>query len=469
MKHVYIRLQLVIVSILLLATFAMVMGIVAKNNHRWDATSEKIYSISEQTEKLLEKLQGSPVEVIAFYPHDDPARTHFEVFLRQCQLHNRQFRYNFFDPDRVPSLAKKYDIKTYYTVVLQYQGRSESIVSPNEESFSNALLRLANPKKFNLCYVTGHGEIPAREQNRDGLLIFTSALELMNYETHDIILMRDKVPDTCQLVIIPGPHQDFDQQEFKVLKDAFFAGKGIFFMIDPMDPGTGKGFRDFMRDFGILAGEDVIVDKMSRVVGGDFLVPLVNQYITAHPITAHFEKPTFYPVSRSLQPTDQPEKGYEVVPIALTGNESWAETNLPALEQGDAAFDPASGDLQGPLPVVIAVEYKSPVKAAAESEQKPAENAKPAGISRMVVVGDSDFLNNSYVGLSGNNEFALNIIQWLSQDDRFVSIHPREPEFKPLFLTTNQRSLMVLMTVALLPALALLAGGAFLWRRKKTV
>lgn len=459
MKHIFIRIQLVMVSVLLLATFAMVMGIVYKNNYRWDATSEKIYSLSDQTEKLLEKLQGSAVEVLAFYPHDDPARANFEVFLRQCQLHHRQFRYNFFDPDRVPSLAKKYDVKTYYTVVLQYEGRSESIVSPNEETFTNALLRLSNPKKFNLCFVTGHGEIPSREENREGLSTFAATLDSMNYDMHDIILLRDRVPDSCQLVVVAGPHQDFDQQEFKTLKEAFFAGKGVLFMIDPMDPGTGKGFRDFFQEFGVIAGEDVVVDKMSRVVGGDFLVPLVNQYVMTHPITAHFDKPTFYPVSRSLQPSDHPEKGFDVVPIALTGNESWAETNLSTLEQGDAAFDPVSGDLQGPLPVVVAVEYKAP-------EAK--KDSKPAIPNRMVIVGDSDFLNNSYVGLSGNNEFALNIIQWLSQDDRFISIHPREPEFQPLFLTAGQRTLMLFSVVAALPLAALVTGGTALWRRKRT-
>lgn len=454
MKHLFIRFQLVLVSVLLLATFAMVMGIVVKNNYRWDATSEKIYSIAPETVKLLEKLQGSPVEVLAFYPHDDPARANFEVFMRQCQLHHRQFKYNFFDPDRVPSLAKKYDVKAYYTVVIRYGGRSESIVSPSEESFSNALLRLSNPKKFNLCFVTGHGEIPARDESRNGLSSISSTLQSMNYELHDIILTRDKVPAFCHLVVVAGPRQDFDQMEFKYLKKTFLSGRGILFMIDPMDPGTGKGFRDFMKDFGVLMGEDVIVDKMSRLVGGDFLVPLVNQYVTAHPITAQFQKPTFFPVSRSLQPADQTKKGYEVVPIALTSNASWAETNLKSLEQGDASFEPAGGDLQGPLPVAVAV------------ERKPLETDKNKAVARLVAVGDSDFMNNGYVNLSGNSDFVLNMIQWLSQDDRFISIHPREPEFRPLFLTTNQRTVMLLVAVVGFPLLALFIGGAVLWRRK---
>jgi ABC-type uncharacterized transport system involved in gliding motility auxiliary subunit len=458
MKRVFIRFQLVFVSLILLATLSMVMALVIKNNFRWDATTEKIYSISDTTIKLLKTMESSEVEVLAFYPHDDPGRMNFDVFLRECQMHHPKFKYRFYDPDRVPSLAKKYSVKSFYTVVILYQGRHESVVAPTEESFTNALLRLANPKQFNVCFLTGHGEASTTEEGRSGITAFRETLASMNYGLHDIILLRDKVPAFCHVVVIAGPHQDFDATEFRYLKKTFKSGRGIFFMVDPMDPGAGKSFKDFMKEFGVLLGEDVIVDKMSRLVGGDFLVPLVNQYVTQHPITENFQKPTFFPVARSLQPSDQPKKGYEVVPLALSSSGSWSETNLQELEKGEAAFDPAQGDLQGPLPLVVAI------------ERKPLDTDKVQGpTARMAVVGDSDFLTNAYVNLSGNHDFALNIIQWLTQDDRMISIHPREPEFKPLFLTSRQRTAMLLICVAGIPLLILLTGIVQMSWRKRTV
>lgn len=450
MKRLLIRFQLVFVSVILLATLTMVMALVVSNNYRWDATKEKIYSLSDSTSKLLNNMSGSAIEVLAFYPHDDPGRMNFDVFLRECQLHHPKFKYRFYDPDRVPSLAKQYNVKSFYTVVVRYENRHENVVTPTEESFTNALLRLANPKQFNICFLTGHGEASVSEEGRNGLSFFRQTLESMNYGIHDIILLRDKVPAFCNVAIIAGPHQDFDPEEFKFLTKTFKSGRGILFMIDPMDPGAGKSFRDFAKEFGILMGEDVIVDKMSRLVGGDFLVPLVNQYVTQHPITEHFEKPTFYPVARSLQPADQAKKGYEVVPLALSSSGSWSENNLQELEKGEAAFDPAQGDLQGPLPIAVAVERKP----LADDKTKEVQG----NTARMVFVGDADFLTNSYVQLSGNMDFGLNIIQWLSQDDRMISIHPREPEFKPLFLTSSQRATMLFVCVIALPVL-ILAGG----------
>ena len=74
MKRILIRFQLVFVSIILLATLTMVMALVKNNNSRWDATKEKMYSLSDSTAKLLSNMSGSPIEVLAFYPHDDPGR-----------------------------------------------------------------------------------------------------------------------------------------------------------------------------------------------------------------------------------------------------------------------------------------------------------------------------------------------------------------------------------------------------------
>lgn len=472
MKRFFIRIQLVFVSIILFATLVMVMSLVVKNNYRWDATSEKIYSLSESTVKLLKNLQSAPVDILAFYPHDDQARMAFEVFLKQCQFHHPHFRYHFYDPDRVPSLAKKYNVKKFYTVVLMYQGRSETIAEPTEESFTNALLRLANPKRFNLCFVTSHGESSLEDKDKTGLAALKETVESMNYGTHEVILLRDAVPDVCNVMIVAGPHQDFDATEFRYIKKAFISGRGILFLIDPMDPGAGKSFRDFMASFGVLMSEDVIVDKMSRMVGGDFLVPLVNQYMVDHPITATFEKPTFFPVARSLQPSGESSKTLDVVPLALTSDRSWSETNLQTLEKGEASFEPTTGDLQGPLPVAVAVQgtiapEETQDKNTPSPSPSPAASAPPEKKGRLVVIGDSDFVTNSYIGLSGNMDFALNAIQWLTQDDRFISIHPRQPEFKPLLLSQEQKTLLLLICIAGLPVAALIFGGLRIYFYRK--
>lgn len=85
----------------------------------------------------------------------------------------------------------------------------------------------------------------------------------------------------------------------------------------------------------------------------------------------------------------------------------------------------------------------------------------------MVVVGDSDFLNNAYVHLSGNENFALNAIRWLARDDRSIALKLRYPEFKPLLLNVSQRNLVVGMSAVAIPLLLLIAGTMRLVLRRR--
>lgn len=449
MKQFGMKLQLLLVSLLLLAAFVLGMLTVERVNRRWDLTKNRVYSLSSQTEAILEKLKDEKIQVWAFYPHEDQARENLEVFFKECRLHHGKFLYAFYDPDRFPSLAKHFQVTQFYTVVIQYKDRFERIVMPNEENFMNALLRLAAPRAYSLCFTTGHGESVLNGVERNSVSQFKAALETQNYQVQEIILSRDKVPPFCDAVIVAGPHEEFDIEEFASLKAAFKTGSSIFFLIDPMDSGMGKSFKDFLAGFGVDLGENVIVDKMSRVAGGDFLVALVSQYVLGHPITEKFNQTTFFPVARSVQPSTEPSAGIEAVPLAVSGSGSWAEANLVDLENGQAQFD-ASADIAGPICISVAAE----------------EKAEKGG--RIVVVGDSDFVSDAYLQLSGNANLAQSMVRWLVRDDRFVALPPRELEFKPLFLTEEQRNKMLLLVVGLIPGAVLLIGVLALLRRKKS-
>lgn len=450
MKNLWIRLQLFFVSVILLFTFILTYNIVLRFNHRWDFTEQKEFSLAEPTIKLLKELENSPIEVLGFYPQSDDGRKEFEVFLKEMNLHHPHFKYTFYDPDRVPQLAKKYQINDLYTVIIRYRDVIERVIRPTEESFTNALLRLAKPREWNICFVTGHGEASIENPEPTGYLSLDKALDYNHYKTNEIILLRDKVPSVCEVVVIPGPHRDFDSQEYQILSDAFNAGKSIFFLIDPMDEGQGVSFQEFFKKFGVYLGSDVIVDKMSRMVGGDFLIPLVTHYVAEHQITSNFKLATFFPVARSVQPATEETLGFEVTPLAFTSSGSWAEGDLKSLEQGEAAFH-ASTDLSGPIVVAVAV--------AASDESK----------GRMVVLGDSDFLSNAYLDLSGNRDFGFNVINWLTKDDRRVVIKPRFAEFKPLYLTSRQQTFIFIFSLMLLPGFFFVVGALILWRRNRSL
>lgn len=454
MRHFFGRFQLLLVSMVLLATFALMMVIMIRFNQRWDITQEKIYSISKTTSNLLTQMNKGPVEVIAFYPSNDSRRDDFEIFLKESQLLHPNFEYSFYDPNRRPQLAKYWRIKELYTVIIRYQMRQERVIMPSEEHFASALLRLINPKVTPVCLLPTNNPRGMLDDDEKSLSYFHELLEDNNYPVQDVA-SASQIPATCKVLIVPGPQKDWAADEVNRIGEVLAGGTGVLFLIDPMDPGTGNVFYEFLAKHGVQLGEDVIVDKMSRMVGGDFLVPFVSNYSDKTGALARFDQPTFFPVARSLRPTNKPVSGIKVEPIAFTGSNSWAETSLEALEKGEAVFETET-DYPGPVPIAVALEK--------DALQKPLGKTN---MGRMVVVGDSDFITNAYLPLSGNQDFAMKLLRWVSFDNRELLFNHKDSNFEPLFLDENQRLVMLSLTLLGIPLILLVIGLIQnIWRKQ---
>ena len=448
----------------------LVGAIPDRYDYRCDLTAEKVYSFQKSTASILRDLRSKPLQVSAFYLQDDPARRGLEIFLRECQRQHPDFHFDFYDPVRRPTLAKKFQVTTPATIIIRSGDHEERIVTPNEEAFTNAFLRILHPRTVDVCFVKGHGEVELRGDEPVTYDMFRTTLEGFNTRVNEIVLSRDHVPDACQVVALAGPRWEPTPEEFDDLKKAFRQGKGLLLLLDPMDPGTGKAFPAFAKSMGVALGDNVVVDKASRIVGGDFLMPLVSQYFVRHPVSKTMKQATFFPLLRSVQPSTDTVPGFEVVPLAMTGPGSWAESNLSALEDGTVTFDPKS-DIAGPLPAAIAVEQITDGKqkhAAITSEEAPAADKGPETGGRMIIVGDSDFLTNGYLSLSGNKEFGLRIFQWLAKDDRFIEVQKPQFKFKPLLLDIPKQSLLVFSVLAVYPLLFIVIGGLYLVIRLRT-
>jgi ABC-type uncharacterized transport system involved in gliding motility auxiliary subunit len=470
MKQFFLKFQLLFEAAILLATIALVYMVIHPFHQRWDLTREKVYSLPRATTGVLRDLKDRRIDLLLFYQQDDSAKKGLEVFLKECQRYHPEFHYDFYDPNRRPQLARKFNVTDVKTVIFRSGGHEERLVGPTEEDFTNAFLRLLHPKDLDVCFVTGHGEASLDEEGTGGYSRFRRTLQGYNAKIHSIVLTRDHVPDVCQVVVVGGPRWDLAAEEFADLDKAFQKGKGIFLLVDPMDPGAGTAFVEFANRYGVALGQNVIVDKMSRMVGGDFLMPLVSHYLETHPTGKSMKQATFFPLVRTVQPSVDTVADLEVVPLALTGDGSWAETDLAALEDGNSTFD-IKTDIAGPLPVAVAVQQTTDIRPQTTDKTRtqvpsPEERVPPQG--RMIIVGDGDFLTNGYLDISGNKEFGLNMIRWLANDDRFMDVRRPELRFKPLLLDVPRRTQLIVILLGVYPLTFFIVGGIYLIARMRT-
>ena len=456
-----------VVSILaMLAILVAVNYLGVRQNKRWDLTGNQIFSLSEQTLKVLRGLDApAKLTVYDLATNFDRLKARLEEYAYQ----SKQLTIEYVDIDREPARVRAANVTAPGTLVLEYKGRVERITMAEEQDIANAFIKATTGQEKKVYFVQGHGEKDPASADRTGYSAVAEALKGDNYGFEKLVLAQTSaVPDGATAVVVAGPVTDFFPGEIDALKKYLAKGGTLFAMIDPAEK-TGEGtlpnFMAFLKEWGIEVGSDIVVDAsgVGQMFGAGPTVPVAASY-PAHPITDRFNLMTAYPLARSL--TVAAVDGRTPQSIIETSDRSWAEKDLDGLAAGtDVSLDATKGDRQGPISLAVAVSA-----AATDAPPAPAPaaggDAPPRPETRIVVVGDSDFAANVGLGVQGNKDLFLNTLGWLSQQEGLIAVRPKAPEDRRLAMTADQVSQINILSIFLIPA-AIFGLGIYTWWRRR--
>lgn len=412
-----------------------------------DLTANKQFSLSPQTAKILSELQKD-VELIYFdkSANFNNARDRLEMF----PIRSRRVKVTYVDPDREPSKANRYKIKSYTTLVVATADRDEQSKGMTEEDITNAIIRVLKGGPKSIYFLTGHGERDIESQERLGYSAAKKALEDSNYKVQTISLLEQspKIPDDCSLLIVAGPQKDLLDPEVKAIKDFIMKGGRVFFLVHPMAPPKLLGL---LEEFGADAHNTLVVDTsgIGRLFGTDELMPLVVQYEN-HAVTKDMANTaSLFPFSSAVDTSTKAMAGAQFQPIARTTKQSWATDQVKSRQ---ITFRKGQ-DKEGPVALFGAGTYK------------PLEAAEGAKEGRFVVAGSAEFLANAILGFNGNRDLFLNAVSWLTSDEDLISIRPKDPQDSRVDLTPTQMTLVFYFLLAV-PALVVVSGLSVWWKRR---
>jgi ABC-type uncharacterized transport system involved in gliding motility auxiliary subunit len=86
---------------------------------------------------------------------------------------------------------------------------------------------------------------------------------------------------------------------------------------------------------------------------------------------------------------------------------------------------------------------------------------------RLIVVGDGDFVSNSFFPYMSNSDVALAMLAWLLREERAPTMKPPVEVLPTVVLTNQQTQGIFLMTVVVVPAVIIGTGGVVWWRRRR--
>ncbi|MCJ7588341.1 MAG: Gldg family protein [Candidatus Aminicenantes bacterium] len=481
--------NLMLVVVLVLAIVVLLNVILARNHHRFDFTQAKLHSLSDQSATVLKALKQD-IMVRCFFREGNFGRAAMENLLKNFTYHSGKIKYEFSDPDKNPGLVKRYDVTQDGTSIFEAGDKDNRITTTTEGDAVNALIKITRAAKKTITFLEGHGEHTIEGSDELGYSNAKAELEKLGYEVKKLALaLADNFPKDCALLVVPGPQKDLLPNEMETIKTYLETGGRVFFMSDPE---TATGLIPYLLQFGVKLENDLIVDTVSRLLGGDYFMPVVTEY-DYHEITKNFRFATFFPYARSVDAlTEGKPDGVTLTVIAKTSPNAWSEREL---DQKEVAFN-KDKDKLGPISLAVVgtvknkaeekkaeeanqppaedkpetqTEAKPEAKAApAEAKDAPAEPAAPKGDGRLAVFGDSDFASNRYYNMSANGNLFLNTVNWLTEESDLISIQPKTQNPRTIQLGPSQGRILFFVAVLLIP-LAVLILGVSIWIRRRTL
>lgn len=435
----------VVLSVAVIAILSVVNFLGYRHHKRFDLTAEGLYTLSDQTKKIVGNLQKD-VKVIKFDKGNDQQLA--DQMAEFKYLSNR-ISYERIDADQNPGLARQYAARNGETLVVAGE-RTERLQQTDEQALVNAIMKVTRDKLKRVCFTEGHEEKAMSGTEADGFGTVEGVLKSENYETKSVNLISSgQVPAECDVLISAGPKKAFLPQEAAMIGKYLDEGGKVLLLVDPEPdhPNSDPQLGDVLKAWNINLGNDVVLDASGagRLIGLGPAAPVAGNY-PDHPITKDMKRSaTFFPMARSVKTGDSAKGEALFTELIKTSDNSWGETEL---KNNEAKFD-AGKDTKGPISLGVAETKKIGDKEA-----------------RLVVIGDSDFATNRYIRLLGNGDLMFNTVNWLAQDEDLISIRPKSASNRSITMTEAQQSTFWWLTVLFMP-LAAVGAGAYIWWKRR--
>ena len=413
-------------------------------------------SLSPESIALLGKLDG-PVEVTSYARKQGGLREVVANFVERYHRAKPDLTLRFVDPDEDPAAMRAAGVSLDGELDLRYHDRSERLKVLGESEFSSALLRLSRARQRIVAFLEGEGErAPLGKANADlGQFVATLAERGVHAVTLPLA-STGKVPDNTDLVVVADPQVALAPATANELVDYVERGGALLWLAEPNEPAyaPGGGLDALAKTLGVRVLPGIVVDGSGQAFGlSDPSFVALGSY-PQHTINDGFTLTTLFPQPAALaQVAGAP---FAAEPLLASSAKSWNETgHIPkAGENADTIRQDAdAGEIPGPLDLGFALTRASP---------RPGQREQ-----RVVVLGDGDFLSNSFLGNGGNREYGQRVFDWLLGDDAQVSVPDRTAPDRELALSQRALTLLALLFLVAIPLALVLAGFGIAWRRRR--
>ena len=484
--------------------------------HHWDLTEGKIYSLSDFSKKVMRDL-NDVILVKLYFTADLPAPYNANARYIKDQLSEYKayargkMKFEIIDPIKdqkeneaqglgIPAVQinavekDKIEVKKVYMgLAVLFEDKREVLpliqsTANLEYDVTSAIKKITSDTMLTVGFLSGRGEPGLTDE----LSVAKRELE-RQYSVRAVTITPGSLidPDVRALLVV-GPTDSLSAFELYALDQFVMRGGRVGWFVDGVrvDPATqmaqnlSTNLDVLLAAYGIKVNKDLVVDTRSSRIGVmQRQENLSYQTIVEYPFfpeAVTFDKGNLitkdlgtisFPYVSSLDTAAAQQQGIVCKTIVRSSEHSGRKTE-PYMIQPLQRFtldDFPERDI--PLAATVVGTFSSyynayPVPDSGVAGLPPVISRSP--LTRMVVVGDGDFMRDRSSRNPGNIAFFLNIVDWLAQDEGLITIRSREATSRPLDpnLSDGARWRYKYANM-LVPPLVIVAFGVVRWRVRR--
>jgi ABC-type uncharacterized transport system involved in gliding motility auxiliary subunit len=438
----------------------LINGISVTTFKRFDTTGLSQFTLTQQTKDVLARVDQHVTALCFFVPSKDSVGTsgYASAVLAEYQSYTKFLSVEIIDPDERPERARQYGInyETQYQAVVFESGDKRRLVPQTsiltlddsgnvigveaEHAFTSAILEVTGVVQKKVYFVTGHGEADLSGSYSSvlrGLRDDTYAVDTLN------LISIPVIPADTAVLVIAAPKSALTAGEVDVINAYLDAGGQILILTDPNFP---DGLNQIVTRWGVDLEDGTVIDPLSSVAPRTD-VPLVPGNRDYFSQKDGVPRTVYFPGAIGITPQENTEITF--LPLVWSSNLSWLETEFdpakPAVRDQDK-------DVPGPIAIGVLI-------AASRSEAQ-------SKITRIIVIGDSDFASNEHFSQANNGDLFLNSVTWLAEETPVITLRRTVQPFRRLAINSDQANMIRYSSLAVPPLLVLLIGAVVWWYRR---
>lgn len=407
----------------------------------WSRNGDRL--LNEQTVDLLNRLPGALV-FTALLGDDQRIRDSLDALLQRYKKEKPDIEIRLLRAIEQPAMLRKYQLDRYGGLVIEYQQRSEILKQVNETRLTNALYRLFQDTEQWLVLLSESSTEKLIENSPLALQRMHKDLQrqAINVQTLNSDTFSS-VPDNTTVVIQRSILPKLSQVRKTMLKDYLQRGGNLLWLLEPGQADECETLQVLL-NINCLPGT-LVSSRTAKLGLSDPSVLVLPIGLSQHPVTDGLQNPVILIGAVALDASSA--SGWQVKPILRTDQQTWTETSK--LDQPPLKYEPEQGEQAGVLQVGLAMQRR----------------LASGGQQRVLVIGDSDFLNDSFIDNGANREFTQRIVRWLTQSDTLIDLKTATRPDHVITLTNTHAWLIQYGFPYVLPALLLLIGARAFWRK----